>query len=336
MHKERLLEITRTILSRPTAPFHEAAVREAIVSSLAPCPRVEVRQDAFGNLIAHYRGTDPAPPARYALCAHMDHPGWVRPDPPAAGGERVFLGGVPENYLAKNRERVRDFGAFAMWDLPDYALREERIHSRACDDLIGCVAIVATLERLHEAQAPGSVYGLFTRAEEVGFAGAVAMARAGWLQAENLTVISLEASSERPPAKMGEGVIVRVGDKTSVFDHEVTAELLAAAERAGLAVQRCLMSGGSCEATAFRLYGVRCGALCVALGNYHNCGPDERIEPEFVSVEDVRSLVALCSELAERPADAPDPDDLLRTRIEARLLQYQPYHDRDHVASSHE
>lgn len=336
MHKERLLEIARTILLQPTAPFHEGAVRNALEFLLAPCQRVEVRHDAFGNLIAHYRGTDPAQPARYALCAHMDHPGWVLPDLSTPDAERVFLGGVPEAYLAKNRERVRDFGAFATWDLPDLEVREGRIYSRACDDLIGCVAIIATLEHLNATGAPGSFYGLFTRAEEVGFAGAIEMARAGWLQAENLTVISLETSSERPPAKMGEGVIVRVGDKTSVFDQVVTAELLAAAERAGLTTQRCLMSGGSCEATAFRLYGVRCGALCVALGNYHNCGPEERIEPEFVSVEDVRGLVALCTALAEWPIGAPNPDDLLRTRLEARLLQYRPYHDRDRVAFSHE
>ncbi len=135
---------------------------------------------------------------------------------------------------------------------------------------------------------------MFTRAEEVGFAGAIEMARSGWLQAEDVTVISLETSAERPGARMGEGAIVRVGDKTSVFDPAVTAESGSPCPPTDLPVQRCLMSGGSCEATAFRLYGVRCGALCVALGNYHNLGPDRRIEPEFVSLGDVEGLSALC------------------------------------------
>lgn len=336
MHKERLLEIARTILACPTAPFHEAAVRAAITALLSRCQRVELRQDDFGNLIAHYRGTDLGAPARHALCAHMDHPAWVRPDLSAESVERVFLGGVPASYLERNRERVRDFGAFSMWDLPECETRDGRIYSRACDDLIGCVAIVWTLERLDAARAPGSFYGLFTRAEEVGFAGAVELARSGWLARENVTVISLETSSERPPAKMGDGPIVRVGDKTSVFDHVVTAELLAAAEKAGITVQRCLMSGGSCEATAFRLYGVRCGALCVALGNYHNCGPDERIEPEYVSVDDVSGLADLCFTLANPSTPTTNPDNLLRERLEARLLQYGSYHDRDQAVSSHE
>ncbi len=327
MHKERLLEIARTILSCPTAPFHEAAVRAAIVDLLRPCPGVTLRQDDFGNLVASYQGPAAQPGPAFALCAHMDHPAWVSPDA-SATGERTFLGGVPAAYLEKNRARVRSFGPFAMWDLPPIEERDGRIYSRACDDLIGCVAIVAVLERLSAAAAPGAFYGLFTRAEEVGFAGAVEMARSGWFQRNEITVISLETSAERLPARMGDGPIVRVGDKTSVFDHVVTAELLAAAGRAGVTTQRCLMSGGSCEATAFRLYGVRCGAMCVALGNYHNCGPDERIEPEFVALEDVRGLAAVCLELACRPIDSLDPDAVLRQQIENRLSQYLPYHDR--------
>ena len=328
MYKERLLEIAEAILSCPTAPFHEAAVRSAISGLLASHPQIEWREDAFGNGIARYCGTRPNNPARYALCAHMDHPAWVRPASAAGTDDLIFLGGVPASYREKNRHRVRDFGNFAMWDLPPFEHRDGRIYSRACDDLMGCVAIVATLERLCAEKTPCDFYGLFTRAEEVGFAGAIELARSGWLAKQNVTVVSLETSSERPPAKMGDGPILRVGDKTSIFDHVVTAELAAAAEEAGITVQRCLMSGGSCEATAFRLYGVRCGALCVALGNYHNCGPDERIESEYVSLEDVLGLTDLCTTLGRRDHAAPDPDAVLRQRLEDRLLPYHPYHER--------
>ena len=328
--KERLLAIVQTILREPTAPFHEARVRHAIGGLLQACPQVTLREDDFGNLIAHYRGSATAGGATYAFCAHMDHPGWVRPEPVGDDEPWKFLGGVPASYLEANRERVRDFGDFAMWDLPDYELRDDRIYSRACDDLIGCAVIVATLETLADRNAPGECYGLFTRAEEVGFAGAIEMARDSWLREAGLTVISLETSSERLPAKMGDGPIVRVGDKTSMFDAAVTAELTATATAAGITFQRCLMSGGTCEATPFRLYGVRCGALCVALGNYHNCGPDQRIEAEYVSRSDFEGLVELCVQVAWRGASgAPDPDAELRQALEARLQQYQPYHRRD-------
>jgi endoglucanase len=257
----------------------------------------------------------------------MDHPGWVQPDDGTAALR--FLGGVPIEYQEANRERIQSFGNFAMWDLPACEWREDRVYSRACDDLIGCATIVAALERIAHTGFQGECYGLFTRAEEVGFAGAIELARTGWLANEALTVISLETSAERPPARMGAGPIVRVGDKTSVFDGTVTAELMAAAAGAGITVQRCLMSGGTCEATPFRLYGVRCGALCVALGNYHNCAPDLRIEPEFVSVEDVLGLVALCSALVLQSLDAAEPDLELRARLERNLMPYENFRHRD-------
>ena len=331
--KERLLEIVRTILREPTAPFHESHVRAAIAALLSSCPHVEVRQDPFGNLIAHYTNWSGRAPAvrKYALCAHMDHPGWVQPE--EAGAPLRFLGGVPADYQAANRERIKNHGPFAMWDLPDCELREDRIYSRACDDLIGCATIVAALERIEQAGFVGECYGLFTRAEEVGFAGAIEMARSGWLAEAGLTVISLETSAERPPAKMGDGPIVRVGDKTSIFDGTVTAELAATAAEAGIAVQRCLMSGGTCEATPFRLYGIRCGALCVALGNYHNCAPDQLIDSEYVSVADVEGLVALCTELITRSASLPDPDATLRARLENNLSQYAAFRHRDQPAA---
>jgi putative aminopeptidase FrvX len=322
-NKERLLEIAGTILRQPTAPFHESQVREAILGLLRPFHRVEVRQDPFGNVIAHYRGTPPeghAPPAaRWAFAAHMDHPGWVTP--PGATGHK-FLGGVPAEYLEANRTRVREFGDFAMWDLPAFEVRDERIHSRACDDLIGCAAIVGLLEALDRENQPCECFGLFTRAEEVGFVGAMKMAQSCWLADAGLTVVSLETSAEVPPARMGAGPIVRVGDRTAIFDPAVTAELLAAAEQANLTVQRCLMSGGTCEATAFQLYGVRAGALCVALGNYHNRGPNLRIEQEFVSIADFEGLTALCVEIARGATVSGDAFCQLRERLERNLHQY--------------
>ena len=51
--KERLAAIVQTILREPTAPFHETRVRHAIVGLLRSCRRVTVREDDFGNLIAH-------------------------------------------------------------------------------------------------------------------------------------------------------------------------------------------------------------------------------------------------------------------------------------------
>lgn len=309
-----LLDIARAILAQPTAPFHEDAVRAEILMQLAQCPHVAAELDEFGNVVACYRrGTGEA---RYAFAAHMDHPAYV-------GGE--FLGGVPAEYREKNPP-LRDFGAFAMWDLPAFELRDGRILSRACDDLIGCAAIVALFHELERAGAETCVHGLFTRAEEVGFVGAIHLARSGRVP-KSLTIVSLETSSKKGgPAQMGAGVIVRVGDRTSIFDDAATASLMDAAKIAAIPVQRCLMSGGTCEATAYQLYGYRSAGLCVALGNYHNCGPDTQIASEFVSAEDAEGMVRLMfAATMHTPAD--DPHAALRARLEAGVATYARFTD---------
>lgn len=332
MHKDELLAIARVILDKPTAPFHEGAVREAIRGLLRDCPRVSLREDDFGNLIAHYRGPGSTGPARWAFSAHMDHPGWVR----TPEGDWRFLGGVEPEYLEANRTMIRDFGAFAMWDLPAFEVRGGQIHSRACDDLIGCTAIVAALQALDRLAAPVECYGFFTRAEEVGFVGAIHLARSGWVAEAGLTVVSLETSAERPPARMGDGPILRIGDKTSVFNPAASAELQQAAARAGLAVQRCLMAGGTCEGTAFQLYGVRTAALCIALGNYHNRAASPRIEPEFVSIEDFHGLALLCTQIAQHPGSPHDPETQLRQKLEAGAAEFAPYFGRDRDSPFHD
>lgn len=313
MDTAALLALTRSILAQPTAPFHEDAVRAELLMQLAQLPNVRVEQDVFGNLLARYEGCSGH--AEYAFAAHMDHPGFV-------GGE--FMGGVPEAVLAKQAP-TRDFGAFAMWDLPACEVRDGRIHSRACDDLIGCVAIVALFQELQRTAAAATVHGLFTRAEEVGFVGAIQLAKSGRVSRE-LTIVSLETSSERSAGagRMGAGPIVRVGDRTSIFDDAATAALIRAAKEARVPHQRCLMSGGTCEATAYQLYGYRTAGICVALGNYHNCGPDETIAPEYVAVDDLAGMVALMLAAAtnESPADV---HAALRSKLERGLERYRAH-----------
>ncbi len=344
-----LLAILRPILAQPTAPFHEDAVRAELLMQLAQIPSVRCSQDDFGNVIAVYEGC--AGHSEWAFAAHMDHPGYVvdsssfssSSSSSPGGGERekdedeekdegqktarsgmTFLGGVAESYRAKNPP-TRDFGAFAMWDLPACEVRDGLVHSRACDDLIGCAAIVALFHQLERIGAEATVYGLFTRAEEVGFIGAIQLAKSGRLP-RDLTIVSLETSSQLAPGagKMGDGVIIRVGDRTSIFDDSATAALVHAATEGHVPHQRCLMSGGTCEATAYQLYGYRSAALCVALGNYHNCAPDDVIAPEYVSLADVESMVALMFR-ASTHEGAADPHSALRARLEKRVEEHRRY-----------
>src|SRR5260370_35878443 len=65
-------------------------------------------------------------------------------------------------------------------------------------------------------------------------------------------------------------------------------------------VQRGLMAGGTCEATAFQEFGFQTGALCIALGNYHNCSPNGKIRAEYVNVADACGMVDLLVSAAKQ------------------------------------
>src|SRR5260370_14136308 len=139
-----------------------------------------------------------------------------------------------------------------MWDLPACRVEGDRLYSRACDDLIGCATIVASLRTLSESAFAGCVAGVFTRAEEVGFIGAIQLAKSKLLPPDT-TIVSLEASSEIPPAKMGEGPIIRVGDRSSIFDPPTTDFFVELVRTEKIRFHRCLMPVGTCEATARQL-----------------------------------------------------------------------------------
>ena len=311
METDAFLEIAQAILNQPTAPFHEEAVRSEISRLLADAKSVHLEEDRFGNLIARYQRGKKSPTVAFA--AHMDHPAYVG---------REFMGWVPKSYL-KKKPPTQKFDGFRMWDLPAFQVKQARIYSRACDDLIGCACIVAMLLELDRTKASGAAFGLFTRAEEVGFVGAMQLAKSERLS-KDVTIVSLETSSVKGgPVEFGKGPIIRVGDRTSIFDSAATLQLQEAAKASNITVQRALMQGGTCEATAYDLYGYRTAALCVALGNYHNCGPNEKIAPEYVNIADAVGMANLCvATVRTRPAD---PLKDLRLRLEKRMSEYRKH-----------
>lgn len=318
MHHQKFVALFRRILSTPTAPFHEYEVAAVIRRELAEMPQVSVREDSFGNLIACYKKGRRKPGLAFA--AHMDHPGWVRDK----DGD-TFLGWVPEERLKTHS--VEWFGDFGMWDLPPFELKDGIIHARACDDLVGCAAILAMFRELESAGADATVYGLFTRAEEVGFIGAVEMAK-DWPLPDGVCFVSLETSAARGGAEMGKGPTIRAGDRLSVFHDATTAELVEAAVAEKIPHQRALLDGGACEATAMNVYGIPAAGISVILGNYHNCPPDQGIAVEYISLKDAKNLVKLITATALRMSTGrsrQSAKDRLRRRLEKRVRDHRKY-----------
>lgn len=177
----------------------------------------------------------------------------------------------------------------AVPDLPDCIIDDDLVRMRAADDLAGCAAILTALEMVAESPFAGSVYGLFTRAEEVGLIGARLVAE-DELIPKNTVIVSVETSSALPGAEIGQGVVIRTGDRTATFDYEAEVYLNTAVERIrssdqGFKVQRQLMSAGGCEAAAFKAYGYKVTGLALPLGCWHNRG-ESGVELEIISTND--------------------------------------------------
>jgi endoglucanase len=262
------------------------------------------------------------------------------PGAPVAGTVRgAVAGDGPRDvrlHVAVPEDAAVAPGDFGIWALPDFELRDGFVHARAIDDLAGCAAALLTLAQLRRAGADADVYGVFTRAEEVGLVGAELTFAHAVLPRETL-VVSLEASRTLPGAAQGEGPVIRVGDRVTTFNDEAesllrqaAADLQAAAAPPGtVKVQRQLMSGGRCEASTAQRHGYATTGLAFPLGNYHNMGEQATLQPENIHADDFLTAVDLLlaaarllprlpeARAARAAADDPPPayvDRLLATR----------------------
>jgi putative aminopeptidase FrvX len=213
-------------------------------------------------------------------------------------------------------------------------------YTKAADDLVGCYAMLEvasrTARRPSSAAKSAPIIALFSRAEEVGFVGTIAHLELGWLKKARRPVVavSLETSRTLSGAEIGKGPVVRLGDRSGVFDPvglKVLADLAAkhlpnTPDRT--LHQRRIMDGGSCEATAAIAYGLRSIGLSVPLGNYHNQGfqggPDcrgpEGPAPEFVHEDDVKGLLVLAHALMRPGLPWLDPWMSVRARFKKSTI----------------
>jgi putative aminopeptidase FrvX len=279
------------------------------------------------------------------------HPRSAGPVPATLAGETTPSHPQMKSYLAEldtavGADALRP-GDVATWRLPPAEVVGDILHTHACDDLSAVASAIATMDVLRVARAAGERVGhvslLFTRAEEIGFIGAIAACRHGSIP-RDARVLALENSRSFPDSPIGGGPIVRVGDRISTFSPGLTAACAARAEETFAAAaqplssqtaaqakaaggiesrpwQRKLMAGGACEASVFCAYGLNATCLCLPLGNYHNManlaelqagtydapklGP-ARAAREFISVSDFHSMNDLLVAIALRlpPTDA--------------------------------
>ena len=334
--KQQALDTLARLGEQPAVAYWESGVASAILAILKEVG-LEPQVDQFGNIIAHIPGLH-SNTVPLALVAHMDHPGFEVVAVQDFNLIGKALGGVPAasfepevplRVILSNGLRLPAVTAGrwgddraqqvlirleepfdvelprpVVFELTDFEVDGEFIRMRAADDLAGCGSILATLTALSSRTPPGDVYGVFTRAEEVGLIGARLLAESGRLPRDTL-IVSVESSRVLPGAEQGRGPVIRVGDAGMTFSAEAEAVLVRAREslqagNRGFRVQRQLMSGGVCEASAFARYGYRTTGLAFPLGNYHNGSPEGEVGAEYINIDDFLGGIQLMTEAAYR------------------------------------
>ncbi|MEM9752642.1 MAG: M20/M25/M40 family metallo-hydrolase [Planctomycetota bacterium] len=270
-----------------------------------------VRESYFvGSAVRHWRGT------RRGVRGKVAH---YTPDPELGPAGKGPIVAIRMAAAAKVRR-----GDVFTWDVPGASMSGGRLRAPACDNLGGVAAALSALERTHRAFERGDaeLRVLLTRAEEVGFVGALGVCETRDLP-EDARVVVLEASKAFDHAPIGGGPIVRVGDRVSVFDATLTYDLATTAQHLEkndktFTWQRKLMDGGACEATVFVAYGYRAACVCVPLGNYHNMNEvTGQIDREHISVNDWRGMVQLLAELLR---DNASRSATIRDRLAERFV----------------
>ncbi|MEM8738205.1 MAG: hypothetical protein AAGG38_06970 [Planctomycetota bacterium] len=203
-------------------------------------------------------------------------------------------------------------GDLLTWDLAPARIKGHRLHAPVCDDLAAVAAMFSSYENIIKTsknRPHADVRLLCTRAEEIGFVGAIAACRSGLIPPGS-RIIALENSKASADAPLGDGPVVRVGDRTSTFDPALTyavgqAAQSLAADDPDFRWQRKLMTGGTCEASAYQALGHTATCICLALHHYHNMDATRtRIAPESIHLRDYHHLIRLLTHL---PAALGDP-----------------------------
>ncbi|PIU01311.1 MAG: hypothetical protein COT74_02075 [Bdellovibrionales bacterium CG10_big_fil_rev_8_21_14_0_10_45_34] len=360
-----LTALAKKILSEPTAPFREHFVLSAIEAVLAQ-NHIPYCYDETGNLVAGVRRLRDLSKAQLLFAAHTDHPGFHVTKVTNSVVHAKWLGGAPFKKMslapvvihssASSRKPVKakiarfaftkysreginielvpnsktqlaairpgDFGHF---DFPGYALKDDLIITKAADDLAGCVLALDVALRKYK-----NVVSLFTRAEEVGFVGCWAFLKSNRLP-KHCKIVSLEASRFLPGAEVGKGPVIRIADRNTIFDPELCFGFWQLAEehkkkKKKFCYQRRHMDGGSCEATAFSLFGYKVIGLSLPLINYHNEHDITRKPaPEKIHVDDLKWGSQICHLWCKEYQNADRFSVLAKKGLEKNYQSFKPH-----------
>ncbi len=352
MNAQLLIHGVRRLAAIETAPYEELAVRTELTTWLKEL-KLPVEIDAYGNTWVRLRRGHPR--RQSVFVAHLDHPA-LRVEAvqgtqarcraegglPTVGfkGSKVVFPRTAKGALdgrvasvkvvtVNGRDKIESavvhmasktalpaVGDFAVPALKAFAKTGQRLKLRVADDLAGCTAIVGALSELAHGQDPVDVLAIFTRAEEVGFHGALAVAVDGRVPRDSV-VVSVECSRAYGDVVLGGGPVVRLGDRAGPFDPRACALVAGAARdlaKKKFPYQTALMAGGTCEATAFVAFGYLAAGIAIPLNAYHNQAA-RTVAPEEIDVRDLEGAARLIAACALRAGGGIEDLDMLRNDL---------------------
>ena len=367
-HKRWLLQLT----ALPTAAGHETRIIQWVKDWVKARPSLKLKSDKAGNLIITQKRKSGAKPI--FITAHMDHPAFVvRKMLSQREVQLEFRGGVQDPYfhnagidIINNEDKshratittlnskAKPFkivtarldkpsqslepGDIGRWTYQGYEqepkVRSGILHAPACDDVAAVAVALSTLDILRTRKTTANVGLLLTRAEEIGFIGAIAACKLKSVP-KTSRLICLENSRSFAESPIGGGPIIRVGDKASVFSPNLTNRISAIMaihqnKHSSFKYQRKLMPGGTCEATTFSSYGYESTCLCLPLGNYHNMVDIDgvaakthkaKVGAEHISINDYHGLIEMliisCAQL-----DSPKVPTI-KARMEVLIAKHR-------------
>jgi putative aminopeptidase FrvX len=334
-----MIDTLTALCSIPTAPFAEQRVIDFITDWVKLRNKLKLSRDRFGNRLVELKSRARSP--RTVMVAHLDHPGFIAQAmtdrqtlhakfhgtvfAPFFVGTKVRffdladeITGVVTHVKADEHQRGIEAtlrvkhpvatGSPGMWDVGDARVKKNIFYSRCCDDLAGCAAALSALDVVLRSDIHVNAAVLFTRAEEAGLLGSIGAAIDAKLLRKTDRIISIETSAEQPYARQGDGVIIRTGDRTSIFNSAFTQFIQARAQAITASNNtfkhhRALMPGGTCEATVFDAFGYTAAAVCIPLGNYHNMNQTtKKIAAEFIHLHDWHHMVTLLADVCAHSA----------------------------------
>ncbi len=193
-------------------------------------------------------------------------------------------------------EKLISVGDFAVYAPEFFELGGDLVAGTALDDRAGCAIVAETLKRLGDTK--NEVVAVFTVQEEVGLRGAQAAAydvQPDIGIALDVTPAGDVPKEDRFHVNLGEGIAVKIMDKSVICSPSVVRALENAAKKSGAKYQREVLIAGGTDTSAIQRSrgGVPSGALSIPSRYLHSAC-------EVVSMGDLESGVqVLCAFLSE-------------------------------------